>query len=189
VTTPRPWTRTGMRRLRLAVTAFLVITFSIVLAPALMARLTGGTKLTWPEFLELAGTTAVAFAGCAMFWFLLRPTNVRESTPLDDQIVQLRSNLESSSDLIREINAEFQLQAAAAEKIKAEAEQNQRLAELNAEQAQAVKELVESVQNRASRIGGRQQWLFFLAGVLFSVPLGVAGNFVFELVKAWFAAH
>jgi hypothetical protein len=49
---------------------------------------------------------------------------------LDAKVESLRLNLETSSNLIREINAEFELQAAAAERIKAEAEQNQRLAEL-----------------------------------------------------------
>jgi hypothetical protein len=62
------------------------------------------------------------------------------------------------------------------------------LAELSAEQAQAVKNLVESIQGRALRLGGRQPWLFFLAGLFFAVPLGVVGNFVFELVKTWLAS-
>lgn len=113
------------------------------------------------------------------------------STPpaqtMDDRIKELRSNLAASSDLIREINAEFDVQVAAADKIRAEAEQNQRLVELTEQQARTVRELVESVQGKASRLGSRQQWFFFLAGLFAAIPLGVAGNFAFELVKDWLA--
>ena len=104
---------------------------------------------------------------------------------LTDRINALRSNLAASALLIEEINAEFELQTKAAERIRAEAEENRRLAALHKEEAKAVATLVERTQARAARLAGRQQWLFFLAGLLFAVPLGVAGNFAFELVKAW----
>jgi hypothetical protein len=42
---------------------------------------------------------------------------------------------------------------------------------------------------KASKLGNRQQWMFFLAGLLFAVPTGVVGNFVFELVKTWLASR
>jgi len=115
-----------------------------------------------------------------------------QAQTIDDRINDLRSNLAASSDLIGEINAEFELQVAAAERIKAEAEENQKLAALNEEEAEAVRKVVErtieGAQTRASKVGGRQQWLFFLAGLLAAIPLGVAGNFAFELVKAWMAS-
>ena len=133
----------------------------------------------------LAGAASFISIALVVIGVANRPRTV---APID-RVAQLRANLEISKFLIRQINAEFDLQVAAAEKIKAEAEQNQRLAELNAEQAQAVKKLVESVQSRASKLGSRQQWLFFLAGLLTAVPLGVVGNFVFELVKTWLASH
>lgn len=56
---------------------------------------------------------------------------------IDDRVRTLRSNLASSRRLIKEVNAEFELQAVEAERIKAEAEQNQRLAQLTAQQVQA----------------------------------------------------
>ena len=82
---------------------------------------------------------------CTLSWviFVMRARAIRANRSVgrrvDYQIVMLRQNLDSSKRLIREINAEFDLQVAAAEKIKAEAEQNQRLAELNADQARAVR--------------------------------------------------
>lgn len=50
-----------------------------------------------------------------------------------------------------------------------------------------MKQLVESVQDKASRLGSHQQWLFYLAGLLAAIPVGVLGNFAFELVKTWMA--
>ncbi|MGH3937425.1 MAG: hypothetical protein ACRDTG_02150 [Pseudonocardiaceae bacterium] len=41
--------------------------------------------------------------------------------------------------------------------------------------------LVEVVQEEFKK-GRRQQWLYFLAGLLLAIPLGVAGNLIFE----WF---
>jgi hypothetical protein len=40
---------------------------------------------------------------------------------------------------------------------------------------------------KASKLGSRQQRRVFVAGLLFAIPVGVAGNFAFELVKAWLA--
>jgi hypothetical protein len=98
------------------------------------------------------GAGVVLTLGIASIFLFLRLLRPDESIPttFDDRIAKLRSNLESSSDLIREINAEFDLQVAAAEKIKAEAEQNHQLAQLNAEQAKAVKNLRLSWLQRSS---------------------------------------
>ena len=137
-----------------------------------------------------AATAVLAVIASAGSLFATRVArSVREADQavptLTDRINALRSNLAASAFLIEEINAEFDLQTAAAERIRAEAEENQRLAALHKEEAEAVRTLVERTQAKASRLAGRQQWLFFLAGLLFAVPLGVAGNFAFELVKAW----
>jgi hypothetical protein len=83
----------------------------------------------------LAGAVSFVSITLVVIGVANRPRTV---SPVD-RVAQLRANLETSKYLIEQINAEFDLQVAAAEKIKAEAEQNQRLAELNAEQAQAVK--------------------------------------------------
>lgn len=103
-----------------------------------------------------------------------------------DRIEVLRANLAQSATLIDEINAELKLQTTALDRIKGEAEQNQRLAALHKEEADAVRNLVaatiEGAQEKAARPSRRQQWLFFLAGLFFSVPLGVIGNFIYSLL-------
>jgi arginyl-tRNA synthetase len=108
----------------------------------------------------------------------------REVAPtIESRIAQLQRNLAASSKLIEEINAEFELQAATAERIKGEAQENRRLAALHEEEAEAVRLVVErtieGAQSKAARIGVRQQWLFFLAGLLAAVPLAVLANFLF----------
>jgi hypothetical protein len=55
----------------------------------------------------------------------------KQEPSLDDRILQLHDHLAESASLIAQIQAEFRLQEAALEKIKAEAERNQRLAELH----------------------------------------------------------
>ena len=51
MTSPRPLTRTGMRRLRIGTIAAFVILLAIFVAPAVVAKVTGAPKLTWPVFL------------------------------------------------------------------------------------------------------------------------------------------
>jgi hypothetical protein len=64
----------------------------------------------------------------------------------------------------------------------------QRLAELKKEEAEAVRKLVEktveSAQSKVAKLGSLQQWLFFLDGLLSSVPVGVIGNYAFDYLKA-----
>lgn len=112
-----------------------------------------------------------------------RQTRVGLPPPtISDRIEQLRRNLASSRQLIDEVNAELEAQATNLERIKAEAEQNQRLAALNKEAADAVGHLLETVvqqaQQKTARVGTRQQWLFFLSGLLLSVPIGFLVNYL-----------
>jgi hypothetical protein len=105
---------------------------------------------------------------------------------LPDRIEHLRQNLSQSSSLIDEINAELQVQVTALDRIRAEAEENQRLAALHKDEAEAVRQLIattiEHSQGRATKLSKRSQWLFFLAGLLSSVPLGVGVNFLYDLI-------
>jgi hypothetical protein len=105
---------------------------------------------------------------------------------LADRIEILRSNLKQSTSIMDEIHAELNLQTTALDRVRAEAEQNQRLAALHQEEADAVRKLVaatiEGAQGKAARPAKRQQWLFFLAGLFFSVPLGVGVNFLYDIL-------
>lgn len=63
---------------------------------------------------------------------------------------------------------------------------HEQLASLRQAQANAVQQLVEQTVmlqlSSAHKRAGRQQWLFFVAGLTLSLPIGVAGNFVYTLV-------
>ena len=147
---PRAQARKRRQWLRLSVVVFLAIVFLVLIVPVFVKMVQSGVR---PQTKDLVGgvfAVVVAVGGCWFIWHILQPA---EPKPLDEQIDKLRLNLESSKQLIEQINAEFDLQAAAAAKIKAEADQNQRLAELNADQAQAVKNLVESVQEQGIQVG------------------------------------
>jgi len=115
-----------------------------------------------------------------------RDTDRAVRPTLADRIEDLRANLNQSSAIITEINAEVELQTTTLERIRAEAEQNRRLAALHQDEADAVRELVEATLRRAqtqsTKLSGRQQWGFFFGGLLFSIPLGVVGNFLYDLV-------
>ncbi|GAA3554240.1 hypothetical protein GCM10022222_42370 [Amycolatopsis ultiminotia] len=140
--------------------------------------------------LEAAVGAAVSLV-LGMLGIRQRPSNGQERDEpqrptLNDRINELRDNLASSAFLIDEINAELQLQTTALDRIRAEAEENQRLAELNKAQADAVREVMSKTLNDAQRKaaskGSKQQWLFFGAGLAFSVPLGVVVNFLYDVI-------
>lgn len=105
-----------------------------------------------------------------------------EVASTESKVEVLRENLAISGQLIAEIEAEFALQIVALDRIKAEAEENQRLAELNKTEADAVRLVITTAQTQAAKPSRRQQWLFFLAGLFFSIPLGVGVNFLYDMI-------
>lgn len=113
---------------------------------------------------------------------------IAKSAPsLSDRIEVLRCNLVASASVIAEITAEMNVQTTALDRIRAEAEQNRALAALHKDEADAVKHLVEATihtaQSTTAKQGKRQQWLFFLSGLLLGIPLSILANFVYDLLK------
>jgi len=86
-----------------------------------------------------------------------------------DRIETLIRSLNSANDVIREIEGEIRTRQELAEKLQADAEQAERLLELNREQLEAVRGLVGSELRRESKrsfwLGALVNFLFFLAGV------------------------
>ncbi|MBB5960747.1 hypothetical protein FHS29_007375 [Saccharothrix tamanrassetensis] len=100
--------------------------------------------------------------------------------------------------MINEISVELEAQAAQIKEARAEVEHNKGLAAVHREAAEAVDKLVETTvrrvqteitvkQESASRENVKrtklQQWLFFLAGLFASIPIGLLVNFVYDLIK------
>lgn len=113
-------------------------------------------------------------------------TDQAERPTLADRIEELRAILSQSSAITAEINAEVELQTTALERIRGEAERNRQLAALHQDEADAVRELIEvtlrRAQTQSTDLSGRQQWRFFFGGLFFSIPLGVVGNLLYDLV-------
>lgn len=147
-------------------------------------------QLPWWVLPVVGGVTAVMAGSLA--WFAAASARKAETllgeqpVGLPDRIERLRQNLSQSSSLIEEINAELHVQTTALDRIRAETEENQKLAALHKDEAEAVRQLIattiEHSQGRATKVSKRSQWLFFLAGLLFSVPLGVGVNFLYDLI-------
>ena len=110
----------------------------------------------------------------------------RPTEPLLAGIDRLRRVLDESIDFIPEMQAEIDLRTAAIEKLQKSAEHYEELAKLNRDEAEAVKRLVDETIRRAQaevvRRSGREQKLYFLTGLAFSIPLGVVGNFMYAIL-------
>lgn len=91
---------------------------------------------------------------------------------LQERIDRAQLRLQEGVQLIQEISAEIETQQTTLEKLRIENEKNQRLAELNKEQAKAVADLVEATvalgNKKLNRSATLQQAGFFLAGLLLS---------------------
>ncbi|HEX6351858.1 hypothetical protein [Actinophytocola sp.] len=114
------------------------------------------------------------------------PDDDTRTSALPERIERLRTNLSESSHLIEEINAELRMQETALQRIRAEAQTNKDLAALYEEQAEAVRSFIaatiETANEKAAKPGRRAHLLLFLAGLLFSVPLGIGVNFLSDLM-------
>lgn len=179
---------------RAAVARIAFIIFVLPMVVVLNYGLTAGANFAQVLSVVVAAVSLLAslfLAGTASRESKTAQAEAAGPPSLSDKIDSLRLTLSSSGELIAEITGELELQTAALERIRAEAEENQRLAALNKEEAEAVRKLVErtieGAQVKASKLGSRQQRRVFVAGLLFAIPVGVAGNFAFELVKAWLA--
>jgi len=96
------------------------------------------------------------------------------------RIDQAQEAMENTARLVDELQAEMGAKAAALKRVQAEAAQFERLASVRKEEAKAVTNLVESViagtHAKLDRKNNRSQLLFFVSGLLCSVPIGVLVN-------------
>jgi uncharacterized protein HemX len=133
---------------------------------------------------------------------------LRKPEDTKDRVARLVASLHESQRLIRELQAEIDAKAAAVARLQAEEEQSRQIAALREEEAAAVNHLISSTLQTAhdnlrrelererdhlrnnlsqlqselstmQRTGRRDQWLFFAAGVLLSIPIGIAINIIF----------
>ncbi|MEE6260971.1 hypothetical protein [Plantactinospora sonchi] len=115
--------------------------------------------------------------------------------PLLSRVAKVQDHLKDIAELLPDLEAELKVRQTAFRKLRAKAEETERYAALHQEHADAVQKLVDENRKTAlaeatalvvqelaktSKDGKKQQIQYFLYGLASSVPLGVAGNFVFE---------
>jgi plasmid maintenance system antidote protein VapI len=104
--------------------------------------------------------------------------------PLAERLARLRTSLSESAALLPTLQAELELRTAALDRLQADAAHYERLAALHREEAEAVQRLVEQTVGRGlretTRRGGRQQALYFAAGLAASIPLGIIANVLYS---------
>ncbi|GAA4906741.1 hypothetical protein LX16_3313 [Stackebrandtia albiflava] len=101
-----------------------------------------------------------------------RPIDVRLQEALDE----VKSSMGYASELMAELQREMDAQTAARDALVAQAEENRRLAEIDREQAERIRGILFAETKAEARRRKRAQWAFFLAGVLISIPVGIAIN-------------
>ncbi len=124
---------------------------------------------------------------------------------IDDRVSRLVESLGEAESIVTELQAELRARHAAVDRLRAEEEQSRQLAALRAEEAKAVKGVIDaaitsahaSLQQsmlkeqselrarlkllqkdleQAQRKSRKEQMLFFLAGALLSIPIGLLVN-------------
>ncbi|GAA4933776.1 gas vesicle protein [Nonomuraea thailandensis] len=153
----------------------------------------------YPENLRYVGYVGVAGMLALLFGALINsliiiaslPLNRREARrqatvdpqkQMEARIARLKSALEDSANLIEELRHELVIQDDVLRKIQADADQAKKIAELDQQQAGAVRDLVahvtEQVQSRYARRSKREQMTYFFIGLGISIPLGLLVNFL-----------
>lgn len=128
------------------------------------------------------------------------------SDPLTARVDEVQGHLQEIAALLPVLEAELQMRNATLERVRADAVRYERLAALDRDKAETVEKLVDETVKRgvreavktlgegfdeatrmisfgidqSSKAGRKQQIQYFLLGLAGSVPLGVAGNFLFE---------
>ncbi|MFB9726756.1 hypothetical protein [Haloechinothrix salitolerans] len=175
----------------------LVIAFLTGILNAAYLVLTGNVDASDIETIRpLTPIAAIlsAFLSLAITFVALRQSRIPTREPSDEErstltgrVDDLREYLRQSSLIIEELNAELHVQTSALERMRAEAEQNQRLAALHQDEADAVRKLVDTTikdaHEEAAAIGRRIQWKFFLGGLLASIPIGFIANVIYGLLS------
>ncbi|MFD1932224.1 hypothetical protein ACFSKW_12140 [Nonomuraea mangrovi] len=74
------------------------------------------------------------------------------------------------------LQRDLEAQQAASSALLAQAEEQQRLLEINQEQAERIRHILVGETKATIRDEGRKQWMFFALGIVVSIPIGVAIN-------------
>ncbi|MFI6509658.1 hypothetical protein ACIBCT_18790 [Streptosporangium sp. NPDC050855] len=101
---------------------------------------------------------------------------------LQHRIQSVNSAFAEATTLMDELRRDLEAQQAARATLLAEAEQQQRLLEINTEEAEKIREILVGETKATIRAERRREWMFFLLGFLASatasVPIGLWVNHI-----------
>ncbi|MEU4702574.1 hypothetical protein [Nonomuraea dietziae] len=183
----RPASRMTTRALRLfakkTVTYIGVVLVSATIVSALL-------RVQWPDPLHpiviLTGAVFVAPAAIAMAIDWLRRNSDRQRLDqaaedpgelLQRRVERVNTAFAEAAALMDELQRDVEAQQAAREALVTQAAEQQRLLEINEEQAEKIRHLLFSETKATIHAERRQQWTFFLLGYLAStatsIPIGI----------------
>ncbi|MGV9380529.1 hypothetical protein ACWDRB_32275 [Nonomuraea sp. NPDC003707] len=95
---------------------------------------------------------------------------------LRDQIASVDKAFTEATRLMDNLRREFEAQEAARDALIAQAQEQQRLLEVNEEQAEKIRQILVGETKATIRAERHQQWMFFALGVVVSIPIGIMIN-------------
>ncbi|WP_182887119.1 hypothetical protein [Microbispora sp. H10885] len=97
---------------------------------------------------------------------------------LNDRIRAVSDAFTEAATLMNELQRDLKAQQAARETLLTEAQRQQKLLEVDKEQAEKIREILIGETKATIRAERRQQLLFFALGLVASVPIGVLVNWI-----------
>ncbi|WP_431928586.1 hypothetical protein [Nonomuraea jabiensis] len=168
-----------------------VISFLIVLTAGIYTVGTTGDvfvaalqtvgQLSWADWLKAtAFPTALLVASLGLIW---THTRRRIAAAAEDpgqtlrrRIAEVNRAFAETASLMDDLGRDLEAQQVARDALVLQADEQQRLLEINQEQAEKIRHILVGETKSTIRAERRQQWMFFALGILVSIPIGVAIN-------------
>ncbi|WP_189243163.1 hypothetical protein [Planobispora rosea] len=133
----------------------------------------------WIWLIPLAAAAWFALIGA--FFMAARRERERMNRAEEDPGEALRRRINAvntafaeAAKLMDDLRRDLDAQQVAREELLAQAEEQQRLLEVNQEQAEKIRQILVGETKATIRAESRKQWLFFALGALTSIPISVA---------------
>ncbi|MEO3794647.1 hypothetical protein ABGB14_30925 [Nonomuraea sp. B10E15] len=152
----------------------------------------GQLTKTYPDFTVptpiVIALISIEAAGVVVFGYLMatsRPPRLAEAVEdpgerLTRRIQAVNASFTEAAALMVELQRDLEAQRATRDALLAEAEHQQRLLELNKDQAEDIRTILVGETKQTIRAARRREWAFFLSGLLLSaalsIPIGIWVN-------------
>ncbi|MEU7855230.1 hypothetical protein [Nonomuraea sp. NPDC049141] len=132
--------------------------------------------------LALLGVALLALMAFALLYLWVRDRRRIERADEDPgkalkgRIDRVNRAFAEAASLMNDLRRDLEAQQIAREALVAQAEEQQRLLEVNEEQAEKIRHILVGETKATIRMERRQQWMFFALGLAASIPIGVLIN-------------